>query len=409
MKVTVIQPGSRRRYFLPQLFEKRGMLEMFATDFTTQSWSARTLKWMGWIRREELRIVDPHKIVSPDISVLFLSLVSGWLWGARGAGYHRKVAEMITQRLKKRGLGRTTTIYCMGFDFADYLEYVKAEEDRVRIVCDVYMHPSTDRIWEAAARQFPEWHSQMPCHVDVAARECLFARTAKIADILLCPSAWVAEGVKDTAPRETHKVRVCPYGSSIDYAGRANRPVKGRFLWAGVHPVLKGLPYLASAANKLRPRYPDMDFRVAGITDKRIIEMPQCRDLHFLGRLSKAQMQEEFLSADAFVLPTLCEGLAGVLVEAVACGCPVVTTRCGGLDITDGQTGILIPEGDEAALVHTLERTYIDRDLRAHVAANLPRLAAVYSMQAWAERVVTLMEGVANTRECAQQHNMRAP
>lgn len=391
MRITIIQPGSRRRYFIPQLFEERGMLELFATDFTTHSWPARILKRMGFIRREELRIVNPDKIVSPDVSVLFFSLISRWLWGGKRVGYHRKVAELITNRLKSHGLGETAIIYCMGFDFADYLEYIRVERPEVRIVCDIYMHPQTDRIWKAAAKQFPEWHSQMPGDVDEAAREYLFARTAKIADIILCPSMWVAEGVKDTAPREAHKVCVCPYGSSIDYAGRANKPVKGRFLWAGTHPVLKGLPYLAAAANRLKAKYPDMDFRVAGITDERIIRMPQCKALHFLGRLSKAQMQEEFLSADAFVFPTLTEGLAGVLVEAIACGCPVVTTRCGGLDITDGENGILIPSQSEPLLIDALERIYSDRDRRARISSKTKELAHAYSMQAWAERLVALI------------------
>jgi len=60
-------------------------------------------------------------------------------------------------------------------------------------------------------------------------------------------------------------------------------------------------------------------------------------------------------SCDALVLPSLSEGLGVVLIEAMACGKPVVATTCGGPeDIVTPRTGILVPPADEQALAQAL-------------------------------------------------------
>lgn len=72
----------------------------------------------------------------------------------------------------------------------------------------------------------------------------------------------------------------------------------------------------------------------------------------FLGDVSNQKMPEIYRSADISVLPSFMEATSITGLESMACGLPLVGTRVGGIPtlISDGETGLLVPAGDAAAL-----------------------------------------------------------
>ena len=88
-------------------------------------------------------------------------------------------------------------------------------------------------------------------------------------------------------------------------------------------------------------------------------------------------------SATAFVLSSLYEGFGNVIIEAMALGVPVVSTRCpvGPEEIiNDGVTGLLVPPGDEQALAGALVRILTDDQLRSELSANGPERAEDFAV-----------------------------
>ncbi len=102
--------------------------------------------------------------------------------------------------------------------------------------------------------------------------------------------------------------------------------------------------------------------------------------------------------ATIFVLPSRWEGFGHVLVEALAAGVPVVSAWAphGPADILDdGETGIMVPTGNAAALGAAMDRLLIDEGLRGRLAGAGRKTAQRFSLPVIAGRYGDLIEDVA--------------
>jgi len=209
------------------------------------------------------------------------------------------------------------------------------------------------------------------------------------ADLLLCPGMNVVEGLANFSNASGKAYAVVPYGCGVSFGGMKNEPVKGRVLFAGTADLRKGIHYLGMAAEQLVNE--GYDFRVAGNVSDEVRNHPMMRHLNFLGRVPREEMREEFLKADVFVLPTLAEGCASVVHEAVMAGCPVITTRASGTMVEDGRGGVIVPERDADALAEAIQSIVQDRSKRDELAASCDDLAKAFTEDSWSERLMVAL------------------
>ncbi len=85
----------------------------------------------------------------------------------------------------------------------------------------------------------------------------------------------------------------------------------------------------------------------------------------------RLDMPDVLRASDIFVLSSTWEGLPMVILEALAAGCPIVSTAVGGVPtaVEDGVSGLLVPPRDPAALAGAIERLAGDEALRTRLAA----------------------------------------
>jgi glycosyltransferase involved in cell wall biosynthesis len=107
-------------------------------------------------------------------------------------------------------------------------------------------------------------------------------------------------------------------------------------------------------------------------------------------------MRRHYRTADVFVLPTLCEGMALVHLEAMAAGVPVITTPNCGSVVRDGIDGFIVPVRDPDALADRIEQIVSDRALRQRMSEAARERAREYSLSRYAERLLGALSALAN-------------
>ena len=96
------------------------------------------------------------------------------------------------------------------------------------------------------------------------------------------------------------------------------------------------------------------------------------RDIPYM---PKDKLAKHLSTLDVFVVPSHQEGLCIAALEAMACGCPVVSTRCGGPEefVKDEQTGILV-DFDANDMAEAIAKIISDRTLRTRLSKSARRL-----------------------------------
>ncbi|MCX7274508.1 MAG: glycosyltransferase [Burkholderiales bacterium] len=149
---------------------------------------------------------------------------------------------------------------------------------------------------------------------------------------------------------------------------------------------LKGFQRVIPLLARLRQRFPDLVYLIVGggasqgdlgaELARLAAEHGVSDAVRLCGRQTPDELRWYYGAADAFVLATEYEGWANVLLEAMACGLPVVTTRVGGNPevVSDPALGILVPFWDEAAflgaVIRTLEQDWDREAIARHAQAN---------------------------------------
>ena len=179
-------------------------------------------------------------------------------------------------------------------------------------------------------------------------------------------------------------------------------PERPRALFVGVLERYKAFDVLVEAWRRVAAEVPDATLHVVGrgtlepLATALVEELPG--RVEWTPSLSAEEVAAALDASTLLVLPSRSEGMGRVLVEAGCRARAVVGSRVGGIPdvVGDGETGILVPPGDSAALADALVRVLSDRELAERLGAEA-RIRVerwVTTPEEYAQRVRELVDKV---------------
>jgi glycosyltransferase involved in cell wall biosynthesis len=166
--------------------------------------------------------------------------------------------------------------------------------------------------------------------------------------------------------------------------------------YKGVDVLLEAWPRLAAARPGARLVLVGAGTAEQALRDKAAAG-GEDESIRFAGFVSEEEKIDWMRRATVVVQPSHKEGWGLTVVEANACGTPVVATDVPGLrdSVRDGSNGLLVPHGDAAALATALGRVLCDPELRGRLAAGALDWAARFRWEAVADAFALVVRAVA--------------
>jgi glycosyltransferase involved in cell wall biosynthesis len=150
----------------------------------------------------------------------------------------------------------------------------------------------------------------------------------------------------------------------------------------------KGLPFLISLLKNLMNRGRNVQLTLIGPIDDfdaKALNEPNCRYVPFLNHTDLVAMHH---ALDLFIFPSNIDSWAQVVIEAMACGSPIlVSENTGAKDAVEQGGGLVLPVGDLEAWTEAVEKVYFNRFLLKKWGNKAAIVAKQYSWEAYHEQV----------------------
>ncbi len=225
--------------------------------------------------------------------------------------------------------------------------------------------------WASKCGGCPQLGSQDP--MDLAAqiwerKQQVFQAVDPARFCIVTPSRWLSRTVGESPIFQRFRVETIPYGLDLDdFAPReraAARDVLGipaqarvlLFLAETVDNRRKGFVHLTEALEGLAGEFDQLWLLSVGNNPPKLDRALQGSHLSYVG--NDRFLSLAYSAADAFVIPSMQDNLPNTVMEAMACGIPVVGFDVGGIRdmVRSERTGVLVPPGDVRALRDAIVR-----------------------------------------------------
>jgi glycosyltransferase involved in cell wall biosynthesis len=212
-------------------------------------------------------------------------------------------------------------------------------------------------------------------------------------DCFVVPSEFVRDSLVSIGIKR-NKITIIPFGVDVGKFGPIKRAGSSVFkaAFSGNVNNRKGIPYLIQAWKELGLK--DAELNLYGRVYPEIRKCLKDSEKFGIKVHGFIKLEKELPKNDIFVFPSLLEGSAKSLYEAMACGLPVVTTYNAGSVVRNGKEGFIIPVQDVEAIRKKILYFYDNRKQIKKMGRAARKLAEKYTWERYAATVSNLCEHV---------------
>ena len=198
-----------------------------------------------------------------------------------------------------------------------------------------------------------------------------------LSDQIIVASSFTAKSLELFEQNIKSKINIVPYGITCPIKKVINKRHKNdklKIIFAGRPTLSKGIQYLIQILDQLDLPWeleivgsiPEKPCQISKKLDL-FLKDPRCK---FLGQIQNKNLLQKMRESHVFLFPSLFEGFGQVILEALSCGLPLITTNnTAGLDIIDnGKNGFLTPIRDTKKTINIIHNLYQNEELRQSIA-----------------------------------------
>ncbi len=233
-----------------------------------------------------------------------------------------------------------------------------------------------------------------------------YLRLVRRADRIITQTEAVAKRLTDEIGPRPGQVQCLHNAVDVDRLAAAARAAENPFVGPGPHLLAmgrltyqKGFDLLLQAMARVRAAGVPAHLTIVGVGELDAALRAQALELGIADAVDLVGFQEQperfFSHADLFVLSSRYEGMPNVVLEALACGCPIVAFDCphGVSEIVhDGVNGRLLPPEDVEALGGAIVELLRNDDLRMRLRSGIPSVLGSFAAPAVSARWNTLFQ-----------------
>ena len=359
--------GARDRYQSALALQEHGALEALVTDaYCPAAWSRFPLLGASFRRLAAARNAEglpAGKVVTSWTSCL-RSL--GARIDRRKDSPHLAAADrLLSAKAAQVALARKVPLIAYSY-YAEPAFRMMESSGLPRVLFQV--HPNGKYLRELFQREIekvPEAKSSLMGETEMSP---LFAHnddTFVRSDAVICASSFTKHSLASAGSKAP--AHVVGYGVDLElFSARTERPVAKPLTvgFVGALSQRKGARYLLAALASLPKGAAKLIIYTRASVDRDLIRGFEGVDVEIRGGLSDAALASDMKQCDLIALPSIAEGFGLVILEAMACGVPVLcTTSTGGADfIQHRRNGLLIAPGSAEAILHELVWALTHRD-----------------------------------------------